>query len=187
MTALVCWLTTAAARCTPGTTCRRTCSRCQAAGCADRLDRHPTRGARRRHHHRDRTLRARRACRRDGLPRTDVGRARHRPAPPNISAMVGELYDQLPDSHHAKRDSGFSLFYLAINVGAWGGVLVTGWLAHRYGWHVGFAAAAIGIDHRRSPIRGIRAHARGCRARGAPAAGRLVAAALLCAGRNTWP
>jgi POT family proton-dependent oligopeptide transporter len=64
---------------------------------------------------------------------------------PNISAMVGELYDQLPDSHHAKRDSGFSLFYLAINVGAWGGVLVTGWLAQRYGWHVGFAAAAIGM------------------------------------------
>ena len=48
---------------------------------------------------------------------------------PNISTMVGELYDQLPeDEHHSQRDSGFSLFYLGINVGAWAGALVTGWL-----------------------------------------------------------
>ena len=64
---------------------------------------------------------------------------------PNISTMVGELYDRLPDQHHAKRDSGFSLFYMGINVGAWAGALTTGWLALRYGWHVGFAAAAIGM------------------------------------------
>ena len=59
--------------------------------------------------------------------------------------MVGELYDRLPDEHHAKRDSGFSLFYMGINVGAWAGALVTGFLAERYGWHVGFVAAAIGM------------------------------------------
>jgi proton-dependent oligopeptide transporter, POT family len=65
---------------------------------------------------------------------------------PNISTMVGELYDQLPeDEHHSRRDSGFSLFYMGINVGAWGGALVTGWLGVRYGWHVGFAAAAVGM------------------------------------------
>ena len=64
---------------------------------------------------------------------------------PNISTMVGELYDRLPDEHHAKRDSGFSLFYMGINVGAWGGALVTGFLADHYGWHIGFLAAAIGM------------------------------------------
>jgi POT family proton-dependent oligopeptide transporter len=64
---------------------------------------------------------------------------------PNISTMVGELYDQLPDEHQGKRDSGFSIFYMGINVGAWAGALVTGWLGVRYGWHVGFAAAAVGM------------------------------------------
>ena len=65
---------------------------------------------------------------------------------PSISTMVGALYDQVPDRHHAKRDSGFSLFYLGINVGAWSGALVTGWVAQRYGWHVGFAAAAVAMS-----------------------------------------
>jgi POT family proton-dependent oligopeptide transporter len=65
---------------------------------------------------------------------------------PNISTMVGELYDRLPeDAHHSRRDSGFSLFYMGINLGAWGGALVTGWLAVHNGWHAGFAAAAVGM------------------------------------------
>ena len=82
---------------------------------------------------------------------------------PNIAAMVGELYDRLPDAspydvarsahdsartptqHHAKRDAGFSIFSIGINVGAWAGALVTGWLGLHYGWHVGFAAAAVGM------------------------------------------
>lgn len=64
---------------------------------------------------------------------------------PNISTMVGELYDRLPDEQQGKRDSGFSIFYLGINLGAWGGALVTGWLGVQYGWHVGFAAAAVGM------------------------------------------
>jgi POT family proton-dependent oligopeptide transporter len=64
---------------------------------------------------------------------------------PNISTMVGELYDRLPDEHHARRDSGFSIFYMGINVGAWAGALVTGWLGVHYGWHAGFAAAAVGM------------------------------------------
>jgi POT family proton-dependent oligopeptide transporter len=64
---------------------------------------------------------------------------------PNISTMVGEFFDQLPDPHHSHRNSGFSFVYLGINLGAAGGVLMTVWLAQRYGWHAGFAAAAIAM------------------------------------------
>jgi POT family proton-dependent oligopeptide transporter len=64
---------------------------------------------------------------------------------PNISTLVGELYDRLPDAHRGRRDSGFTLFYLGVNLGAWGGALATGWLGLRYGWSAGFAAAAAGM------------------------------------------
>lgn len=59
----------------------------------------------------------------------------------NASAMVGELYPQ----GGARRDAAFTLYYMAINTGAMLGPLVTAWLAQRYGWHVGFVAAAIGM------------------------------------------
>lgn len=60
---------------------------------------------------------------------------------PNVSALVGELYPE----GGARRDAAFTIFYLAINVGAVIGPLSTAWLARRFGWHVGFAAAAIGM------------------------------------------
>ncbi|MBB5873954.1 POT family proton-dependent oligopeptide transporter [Allocatelliglobosispora scoriae] len=60
---------------------------------------------------------------------------------PNISSMVGNLYEK--DS--AKRDAGFSLFYMGINLGAFIAPLITGWLADNYSYHAGFAAAAIGM------------------------------------------
>ncbi len=75
---------------------------------------------------------------------------------PNISTMVGQLYSS--DDH--RRDSGYSLYYMGINIGAFLAPLVCGWLGqsagfretlHRYGldpgmaWHFGFGAAAVGM------------------------------------------
>src|ERR1051325_1246309 len=58
---------------------------------------------------------------------------------PNISACVGELY---PDKG-ARRDTGFSIFYMGINLGATLGPLVTGFLRDRAGYHYGFGAAGV--------------------------------------------
>lgn len=63
---------------------------------------------------------------------------------PNISAMVGALYDNDPDEGE-RRDAGFSLFYMGINIGAFVAPLVCGYLAEKIGWHVGFGAAGIGM------------------------------------------
>ncbi len=60
---------------------------------------------------------------------------------PNISAMVAQLYPE----GGARRDSGFTLFYLGINVGALLGSLATPWLAQHYGWRAGFAGAAVAM------------------------------------------
>lgn len=60
---------------------------------------------------------------------------------PNVAAMVGKLYG--PDDE--RRDSGFALYYMAINIGAFLGPLVAGWLGQKVGWHWGFSAAAIGM------------------------------------------
>jgi proton-dependent oligopeptide transporter, POT family len=60
---------------------------------------------------------------------------------PNVHTMVGQLYrpgDPL-------RDSGFTLYYMGINLGAFFGPLVCAWLAARYGWSYGFAAAGGGM------------------------------------------
>ena len=59
---------------------------------------------------------------------------------PNISAIVGELYGP----GDPRRDSGFTIFYMGINVGATTGPLVCGWLAQT-NWHYGFAAAGVGM------------------------------------------
>ncbi len=59
---------------------------------------------------------------------------------PNISAIVGELYG--PDDH--RRDGGFTIFYMGINLGAAIGPLVCGLLAQS-NWHYGFAAAGVGM------------------------------------------
>lgn len=75
---------------------------------------------------------------------------------PNISAIVGQLYK--PEDQ--RRDSGFSIFYMGINLGAFLAPLVCGWLAQSEGfrsilqgwgmdpkgsWHWGFGAAAVGM------------------------------------------
>jgi proton-dependent oligopeptide transporter, POT family len=61
---------------------------------------------------------------------------------PNVSTLVGSLYGTNDD----RRDSGFSIFYMGINLGAFLGPLVAGYLAEKVNWHVGFAAAGIGMS-----------------------------------------
>ena len=60
---------------------------------------------------------------------------------PNISAIVGDLYPQ----GGARRDAGFSVFYMGINLGATLGPLVTGALRSQAGYHYGFGAAGVGM------------------------------------------
>jgi proton-dependent oligopeptide transporter, POT family len=60
---------------------------------------------------------------------------------PNVSAVVGQLYS----AEDERRDAGFSVFYMGINLGAFTAPLVCGWLRTRYGWHVGFGAAGVGM------------------------------------------
>ncbi len=59
----------------------------------------------------------------------------------NASSLLGTLYDE----GDARRDGGFTLFYLGINLGAFAGPLITGLLQTRLGFHYGFGAAAIGM------------------------------------------
>src|SRR5947209_2316054 len=58
----------------------------------------------------------------------------------NISAQVGGLY---PAEDEARRSRGYALFSTGINFGAVAGPLLCGFLGERYGWHVGFGAAAL--------------------------------------------
>lgn len=60
---------------------------------------------------------------------------------PNVSTVVGELYPE----GGARRDAGFSVFYMGINLGAWLGPYVTGFLGESYNWHWGFGAAGVGM------------------------------------------
>jgi len=60
---------------------------------------------------------------------------------PNISAIVGDLYPE----GGARRDAGFSIFYMGINVGAFFGPLVCGYLGEQVNWHYGFGAAGVGM------------------------------------------
>lgn len=59
----------------------------------------------------------------------------------NATALVGTLYAK--DDN--RRDAGFSIFYMGINIGGLIGPLATGWLQVTYGFHIGFAAAAVGM------------------------------------------
>ncbi|WP_338677103.1 peptide MFS transporter [Streptomyces sp. SCSIO 30461] len=61
---------------------------------------------------------------------------------PNISAMVGGLYE---GQSSARRDAGFSLFYMAINTGALAAPLVVGYLGENVDWHLGFSVAGVGM------------------------------------------
>ena len=62
----------------------------------------------------------------------------------NVSTMVGQIYRE----GDARRDSGFTIFYMGINLGAFLGPLVCGYLAQSpsFGWHYGFAAAGVGMS-----------------------------------------
>jgi POT family proton-dependent oligopeptide transporter len=60
---------------------------------------------------------------------------------PNVSSIVGTLYDE----DDQRRDSGFSIFYMGINLGAFIAPLICGWLGQKVNWHWGFAAAGIGM------------------------------------------
>ena len=60
---------------------------------------------------------------------------------PNISTVVGRLYGE----NDPRRDGGFTIFYMGINIGAASASLLCGWLASAYGWAYGFGAAGIGM------------------------------------------
>jgi POT family proton-dependent oligopeptide transporter len=60
---------------------------------------------------------------------------------PNASTLVGSLYEP----GDARRDAGFSIFYMGINLGALFGPLIAGYLAQRVDWHIGFASAGVGM------------------------------------------
>ena len=59
----------------------------------------------------------------------------------NISTVVGALYSR----DDPRRDSGFTLFYMGINIGAFSSSLLCGWLGQTYGWQYGFGLAGIGM------------------------------------------
>jgi POT family proton-dependent oligopeptide transporter len=61
---------------------------------------------------------------------------------PSISTIVGGLY---ADHESARRDAGFSIFYMGINMGAFLAPLVVGYLGEEVNWHYGFGAAGIGM------------------------------------------
>jgi len=60
---------------------------------------------------------------------------------PNVSTLVGSLYDQGDE----RRDAGFSIFYMGINLGAFLGPIIAGKLAEGVDWHIGFACAGVGM------------------------------------------
>lgn len=60
---------------------------------------------------------------------------------PNISTMVGGLYKTGDD----RRDKGFYVFYIGINLGAFLGAITVGAVAAKWGWHYGFGLAGIGM------------------------------------------
>jgi len=60
---------------------------------------------------------------------------------PNVSTMVGQLYAQ----SDRRRDSGFSIFYMGINLGGLLAPLACGWVGERIGWRLGFGLAGVGM------------------------------------------
>jgi POT family proton-dependent oligopeptide transporter len=59
----------------------------------------------------------------------------------NISTIVGQLYE----GQDNKRDSGYTIFYMSINIGSTLGFLICSYLGEKIGWHWGFGAAGIGM------------------------------------------
>ena len=60
---------------------------------------------------------------------------------PNISTYLGTLYKDKPEL----KDSGFTIFYMGINLGGMFGPLLCGYLGEVYGWHYGFGLAGVGM------------------------------------------
>lgn len=60
---------------------------------------------------------------------------------PNTSTLVGDLYPE----GGSRRDAGFSIYYMGINLGGFLGPLVCGWLGQKVNWHYGFVAAGVGM------------------------------------------
>jgi len=60
---------------------------------------------------------------------------------PNISTIVGQLYSQ----SDSRRDSGFTIFYMGINIGSFFATMICGYLGEMYGWGYGFGAAGVGM------------------------------------------
>ena len=60
---------------------------------------------------------------------------------PNISSLVGELYP----TNSTRRDSGYTIYYLGINLGAALAPIACGYIGETYGWHYGFGLATIGM------------------------------------------
>jgi POT family proton-dependent oligopeptide transporter len=60
---------------------------------------------------------------------------------PNVSILVGSLYEP----GDTRRDAGFSIFYMGINMGAFLGPIIAGYLAQKVNWHAGFACAGVGM------------------------------------------
>tara|TARA_B110000977_G_scaffold109108_1_gene141953 strand:- start:487 stop:1959 length:1473 start_codon:yes stop_codon:yes gene_type:complete len=59
----------------------------------------------------------------------------------NISTIVGNLYGD----NDSRRDSGYTIFYMSINIGSTLGFLICSYLGEKIGWHYGFGAAGIGM------------------------------------------
>ena len=59
----------------------------------------------------------------------------------NISTIVGKLYSD----DDIRRDSGYTIFYMSINIGSTLGFLICAWLGEKIGWHYGFGAAGVGM------------------------------------------
>lgn len=59
----------------------------------------------------------------------------------NISSIVGELYKE----GDSRRDSGFTIFYMGINLGSFLATIICVWLGEAYGWGYGFGAAGLGM------------------------------------------
>jgi POT family proton-dependent oligopeptide transporter len=60
---------------------------------------------------------------------------------PNVSTMVGQLYPQ----HDPRRDAGFSIFYIGINLGAFTAPLICSYVGEQINWHYGFGIAGLGM------------------------------------------
>jgi POT family proton-dependent oligopeptide transporter len=60
---------------------------------------------------------------------------------PNMSSLVGRLYDE----GDPRRDGGYTIFYMGVNVGAFLAPLICGFVGETYGWHYGFGIAGVGM------------------------------------------